>query len=114
MASAGVLPQLVTPVPQVRGLASGAAATCNWLTNAAVSQTFLRLTLELGGDGTFWLYAAIAAAGVAWVYCALPETNGAPIAAIEILSGLRRGNSRQPIGRGHSVTLPTLLTPLIT
>ena len=41
-----------------------------------VSQTFLSLTLKLGGDGTFWLYAGIAAAGMAWVYCALPETNG--------------------------------------
>ena len=43
-----------------------------------VSQTFLSLTLKLGGDGTFWLYAAIAAVGMAWVYCALPETNGKP------------------------------------
>jgi len=67
---------------QVRGLASGAAATCNWLTNAVVSQTFLSLTLKIGGDGTFWLYAAVAAAGMAWVYCALPETNGAPRLAI--------------------------------
>ena len=62
---------------KVRGLASGAAATCNWLANAVVSQTFLSLTLTLGGDGTFWLYAAIAAAGMIWVYFALPETNGA-------------------------------------
>jgi hypothetical protein len=57
-------------------LASGAAATCNWLANAVVSQTFLSLTLKLGGDGTFWLYAGIAAAGMVWVYFALPETNG--------------------------------------
>ena len=61
----------------MRGLASGAAATCNWLVNAVVSQTFLSLTLKLGGDGTFWLYAGVAAAGMVWVYFALPETNGA-------------------------------------
>ena len=61
---------------QVRGLGSGAAATCNWITNAAVSQTFLTLIQQLGGSGTFWLYAAIALAGAVWVYFALPETNG--------------------------------------
>jgi len=77
---------LIYSAAQVRGLASGAAATCNWLTNAVVSQTFLSLTLKLGGDGTFWLYAAIAAIGMAWVYCALPETNGTPNFAVKILS----------------------------
>ena len=64
--------------PQVRGLASGVAATSNWLANAVVSQTFLTLTLRLGGSGTFWLYSVIAAAGLLWVYLMLPETNGAP------------------------------------
>lgn len=62
---------------QVRGLASGAAATSNWVANAVVSQTFLTLTLHLGGSGAFWLYASIAAVGLVWVYVMLPETNGA-------------------------------------
>ena len=61
---------------QLRGLGGGAAATCNWITNAAVSQTFLTLIQHLGGSGTFWLYAVIALAGALWVYFALPETNG--------------------------------------
>ncbi len=61
---------------QLRGLGGGAAATCNWITNAVVSQTFLTLIQHLGGSGTFWLYAVIALAGAVWVYFALPETNG--------------------------------------
>ena len=63
---------------QLRGLGGGAAATCNWITNAVVSQTFLTLIQHLGGSGTFWLYAVMALAGAVWVYFALPETNGKP------------------------------------
>lgn len=62
---------------QVRGLASGAAATSNWVANAVVSQTFLTLTQRLGGSGAFWLYSCIATGGLVWVYFMLPETNGA-------------------------------------
>ncbi|KAA6422553.1 MAG: putative inositol transporter 2-like [Trebouxia sp. A1-2] len=61
---------------QLRGLGGGAAATCNWITNAVVSQTFLTLIQHLGGSGTFWLYAVIALSGAVWVSSALPETNG--------------------------------------
>ena len=73
---------------QVRGLASGVAATSNWVANAVVSQTFLTMTLKLGGSGTFWLYAAVAAAGLVWVYFMLPETKGAgsPLSALHLLS----------------------------
>ena len=67
---------------QLRGLGGGAAATCNWITNAVVSQTFLTLIQHLGGSGTFWLYAVIALAGAVWVYSALPETNGEQSATV--------------------------------
>ena len=63
---------------QVRGLASGAAATANWLANAVVSQTFLVLTQHLGGSGTFWIYTAVSLGGLLWMFHALPETNGGP------------------------------------
>ena len=75
------LMRTLLPGAQVRGAASGAAATANWVTNAAVSQTFLALTRALGGSGTFLLYACVAAAGAAWVYAALPETKGAALLA---------------------------------
>ena len=45
----------------MRGVAGGAAATANWLTNAAVSQTFLTLVQWVGASGAFWMYATIAA-----------------------------------------------------
>lgn len=61
---------------QLRGLGGGAAATCNWITNAAVSQTFLTLVQHIGGSGTFWLYTAVAFTGALWVYNMLPETSG--------------------------------------
>lgn len=54
---------------------AGLAATANWVSNAAVAQTFLTLTRSLGASGTFFVYAAIACAGFLWTYFVLPETN---------------------------------------
>lgn len=81
---------------QVRGLGSGAAAMCNWITNAAVSQTFLTLIQQLGGSGTFWLYAAIALAGAAWVYFALPETNGLSLEEVQQLFNEKYNKGSSP------------------
>ncbi|KAI3425038.1 hypothetical protein D9Q98_008416 [Chlorella vulgaris] len=64
----------IYPLP-VRGVATGLAATANWVSNAAVAQTFLTLTRSLGASGTFFVYAAIACAGFLWTYFVLPETN---------------------------------------
>ncbi|BDA45323.1 probable inositol transporter 2 [Coccomyxa sp. Obi] len=68
---------------QVRGFASGAAATANWVTNAAVAQTFPVLTRTLGGSGTFWLYAGIAAAGAVWAFLTLVETQGLSLEEVQ-------------------------------
>ena len=62
---------------QVRGLANGAAAAANWVTNAVVSQLFLALADYIGGSGVFWLLACIAFGGGFWVHFCLPETRGA-------------------------------------
>lgn len=77
---------------QLRGLGGGAAATCNWITNAVVSQTFLTLIQHLGGSGTFWLYAVIALAGAVWVYFALPETNGMSLEEVQDLFHAKFGD----------------------
>ena len=73
-----------------------------------VSQTFLSLTLKLGGDGAFWLYAGIAAAGMPWVYFALPETNGAFLTAYALGLAIcgdpvadRIANNREPSHGQH-------------
>ncbi|CAL8471078.1 g10620 [Coccomyxa elongata] len=68
---------------QVRGFASGAAATANWVTNAAVAQTFPVLTHALGGSGTFWLYAGISAAGAVWAFFSLVETQGLSLEEVQ-------------------------------
>lgn len=60
-----------------RPCSAGLAATANWVSNAAVAQTFLTLTALLGGSGAFFLYAGIACVGFAWTWAVLPETNGA-------------------------------------
>lgn len=71
----------------VRGVATGLAATANWVSNAAVAQTFLTLTTRVGGSGAFYLYAAIASAGFVWTYACLPETNGLTLEQVQQLFG---------------------------
>ncbi|KAL0033523.1 hypothetical protein WJX79_001225 [Trebouxia sp. C0005] len=78
---------------QLRGLGGGAAATCNWITNAVVSQTFLTLIQHLGGSGTFWLYAVIALSGAVWVSSALPETNGLSLEEVQELFNAKHGSA---------------------
>ncbi|GAB4816004.1 hypothetical protein N2152v2_003050 [Parachlorella kessleri] len=83
---------------QVRGLAAGLAATSNWITNAAVAQTFLTLTQRLGGSGAFWLYAAISGVGLLWTWWFLPETNGLTLDQIQVLFTQRAAKSRESDG----------------
>lgn len=61
---------------QVRGLANGASATANWLSNAIVSQVFLALADGLNSSGVFWLLAGIACLAGIWTLTFLPETKG--------------------------------------
>ena len=93
----------------MRGLASGAAATANWLANAIVSQTFLVLTQHLGGSGTFWMYTAVSLGALLWVFHSLPETNGGPsiFTYAVCLTQMAHSDSRQ-ISHGQClrVTLP--------
>ena len=70
---------------------AGIAATANWLTNAAVAQTFLTLTRALGASGTFWLYAAVACLGGAWAWAWMPETKGLALEDVEELFRRRAG-----------------------
>ncbi|PRW45452.1 Inositol transporter 1 [Chlorella sorokiniana] len=95
---------------QVRGLATGIAATANWVSNAVVAQTFLTLTQRLGGSGAFYLYCGIAAGGFAWTYRFLPETNGLSLEQVQRLfagtggsdggGSLASGSGREPKWRG--------------
>lgn len=72
----------------MRGLANGASATANWVTNAVVSQLFLALAGYIGASGVFLLLAGIVCAGGLWVYTYLPETKGAVLDALRRMSQL--------------------------
>lgn len=80
---------------EVRGLAGGAAATANWLSNALVSQTFLSLARRLSPAGAFWTYCALAAAGAGWAVVHVPETQGLSLDEIQGLFLERAARMRQ-------------------
>ncbi|EFN54539.1 hypothetical protein CHLNCDRAFT_8066, partial [Chlorella variabilis] len=84
----------------VRGVATGLAATANWVSNALVAQTFLTLTQLLGGSGAFFLYAAIACAGFLWAHAVLPETNGLTLDQVQQLFGGEGGGGGAGGGGG--------------
>jgi len=59
-----------------RGLGGGLATATNWAANFVVGLTFLPLLGALTPSGTFTLYAAVCAAGLALVARFYPETAG--------------------------------------
>ena len=79
---------------------AGLAATANWVSNAAVAQTFLTLTHSLGGSGAFYLYAAMACAGFLWAFAALPETSGLTLDQVQELFGGEDGTGDSGGGGG--------------
>jgi SP family xylose:H+ symportor-like MFS transporter len=73
----------------VRGFAMGIAATCNWLANFVVSQTFpmmdgnALLVGQFHHAFPFFLYAAFGVLAVVFVYRFIPETKGRSLESIE-------------------------------
>jgi SP family galactose:H+ symporter-like MFS transporter len=60
----------------IRGRAMGLATVSNWLSNLAVTLTFLSLVAAWGRANVFWLYAAIGCAGWFFMWRFVPETRG--------------------------------------
>jgi len=54
-----------------------------WIACFVLTFTFPLLNRMLGPSGTFWLYAAICAAGVVFAYERVQETKGKSLEAIE-------------------------------
>jgi len=79
---------------RVRGRAMSLATVANWGFNMLVAATFLTLTESLGKAGTFWLFAVLSVAGIAFCYLFVPETKGYTLEEIEQYlhsgKGLRR------------------------
>ena len=69
----------------VRSLCMGIGVACSWTANLVVAYTFLSLEDAISSAGTFWLYAAVAALGTAWLACAMPETANKSLEEVQRL-----------------------------
>lgn len=61
---------------RVRATAMAVCTFALWTASFALTYTFPLLNSWLGSYGTFWIYAAICAAGYIYLYGRLPETKG--------------------------------------
>ncbi|MFF2809087.1 sugar porter family MFS transporter [Streptomyces sp. NPDC058000] len=77
---------------KVRAVAVAVSTFAVWFADLIVSLTTLSLTSTLGVSGTFWLYAALNALAVLFVFRCVPETRGRSLEDIE--GALRTGTFR--------------------
>ena len=68
---------------RIRGAAMSLSVACLWIACFVLTYTFPALNRAIGAAGTFWLYAAVCAAGLGFIYCRLPETKGKSLEEIE-------------------------------
>jgi sugar porter (SP) family MFS transporter len=68
---------------RIRGAAMAVAVSLLWLACFLLVLTFPILNTTLGSARTFWLYAAICAAGFVFIKWKLPETKGKTLEQIE-------------------------------
>lgn len=69
----------------VKGIASSIAVMFNWTLVFIVTKTFGLMNEGLGGDVTFWIFAACMVAGTLFVAIFVPETKGKSNAEIQAL-----------------------------
>ncbi len=75
----------------VRGKAAGLGTSVNWVANFAVAMTFPLLVSGIGESGTFWIYAAISAFAVLFVFRVVPETRGRSLGEVQEIFRDRAG-----------------------
>jgi len=68
---------------RIRGTAMSIAVGCLWIACFILTYTFPILKTLLGVSVTFWIYAAICAAGFVVLWLRLPETKGKSLEQIE-------------------------------
>lgn len=68
---------------RIRGAAVAVAVSALWIACFILTYTFPLLNRTLGPAKTFWLYAAICAAGFVFIFFRVPETKGKSLEAIE-------------------------------
>ncbi len=70
---------------RIRGRAMSVATVALWVACSALTMTFLSITSAMGAPRTFWLYAAVCAFTVVFVWRVTPETKGRSLEDIETL-----------------------------
>lgn len=68
---------------KVRGIAVATATFALWIGSCSLTYTFPLLNSALGSYGTFWIYAAICAAGFIFFLARIPETKGKSLEQLE-------------------------------
>ena len=68
---------------RIRGAAVSVAVSALWIACFILTMTFPLLNAKLGAAKTFWLYAAICAAGFVFIRLRVPETKGKTLEQIE-------------------------------
>lgn len=68
---------------RIRGVAMSIAVGCLWIACFVLTFTFPLLNRKLGPAGTFWIYAAVCAAGFVFLLRRLPETRGRTLEELE-------------------------------
>jgi len=68
---------------RIRGTALSVAVSALWIACFVLTFTFPFLERAVGTGNTFWIYAAICAAGFGFVYLRLPETRNKSLEQIE-------------------------------
>lgn len=68
---------------RVRGMAVSVAVSALWIADFILTQTFPALKAAAGVAGAFWLYATICAAGLIFIFLAVPETKGTSLEELE-------------------------------
>jgi MFS family permease len=86
---------------KIRGQAMSVATMANWGANFVVTVSFLTVLSALGNAGTFFLFAALSIAALAYFHRKVPETKNRSLQDIE------RDLSRPPHGRRTASIAPT-------
>jgi MFS transporter, SP family, xylose:H+ symportor len=67
----------------MRASAVSVSVATLWVASFLLTYTFPLLNRAIGTSGAFLLYAVICFAGAAFVFAAVPETNGRPLETIQ-------------------------------
>jgi MFS family permease len=68
---------------RIRGAAMSLCVTALWVACFVLTYTFPILNFRLGPAATFWLYAAVCLAGLAFIWRRLPETKDRSLEELE-------------------------------